>query len=60
VILRGELDVLLYDDKGEIIERINLNPETGGYGVDIPGEVWQVQPNVVGDDDYADVLPSEI
>jgi cupin fold WbuC family metalloprotein len=40
VILRGELDVLLYDDKGEIIERINLNPETGGYGVDIPGEVW--------------------
>ncbi|MDR0865191.1 MAG: WbuC family cupin fold metalloprotein [Candidatus Symbiothrix sp.] len=40
VILRGELDVLLYDDNGQIERRITLNPEKGNYGMDIPGEVW--------------------
>ena len=40
VVLRGELDVLLYDDEGQLTERITLNPKKGNYGIDIPGEVW--------------------
>jgi cupin fold WbuC family metalloprotein len=40
VILRGELDVLLYNDNGLIEERITLNSEKGNYGIDISGEIW--------------------
>lgn len=40
VVLRGELDVLIFDNEGNIIERYTLNPEKGNYGIDIPGEIW--------------------
>jgi cupin fold WbuC family metalloprotein len=40
IILRGELDVLLYNDEGLLIETVTLNPEKGNYGIDIPGEIW--------------------
>jgi len=40
VVLRGELDVLVFDDKGIVIQRITLNPEIGNYGIDIPAGVW--------------------
>ena len=40
VVLRGELDVLVFDDKGNLIQKITLNPEIGNYGVDIPAGIW--------------------
>ena len=40
VVLRGELDVLLYNDDRQIVEKITLNPLKGNYGIDIPGEIW--------------------
>ena len=40
VILRGELDVLVFDDKGNLIQKITLNPEIGNYGIDIPAGIW--------------------
>ncbi len=40
VVLRGELDVLLFDEEGNLIQREILSPEKGLYGVDIPAGVW--------------------
>jgi cupin fold WbuC family metalloprotein len=40
VVLRGELEVLIYDDERKLVNRITLNPVKGNYGIDIPGEVW--------------------
>jgi cupin fold WbuC family metalloprotein len=40
IVLRGEVDVLLYDDGGQLTESITLNPAKGNYGIEIPGEVW--------------------
>ncbi|MDR0795488.1 MAG: WbuC family cupin fold metalloprotein [Tannerella sp.] len=40
VVLRGELDALIFDDNGNLIQKITLNPETGNYGIDIPAGVW--------------------
>lgn len=40
LVLRGELDVLLFDDDGNLIRRETLNPDKGNYGIDIPGEMW--------------------
>ncbi len=40
IVLRGELDVLIFDDEGKLTQRMTLNPEIGNYGVDIPAGVW--------------------
>lgn len=40
VVLRGELDVVFYNDKGEDTERHNLKPSEGRYGVHIPSGQW--------------------
>ncbi len=40
IVLRGELDVLVFDDDGNLFQRTTLNPEIGNYGVDIPAGVW--------------------
>ena len=40
IVLEGDLDVLIFDDCGNIIQRENLNPQKGKYGVDIPAGVW--------------------
>ncbi|GHT72040.1 hypothetical protein AGMMS50239_41380 [Bacteroidia bacterium] len=40
IILRGELDVLLYKDDGSLLDCITLNASKGNYGIDIPGNVW--------------------
>ena len=40
VILRGKVRVLTYNDEGEVLEDIVLNPREGRYGVDIPKNVW--------------------
>jgi len=40
IVLRGELDVLFFDDNGNLFQRRTLNPEMGNYGMDIPAGVW--------------------
>ena len=40
VILRGKVRVLTYNDEGEVLEEIILDPREGRYGVDIPKNVW--------------------
>ena len=40
IVLRGELDVLIFNNEGKLIQRTVLNPLTGNYGVDIPSGEW--------------------
>ena len=40
IVLRGELDVLIFDEAGNLLQKYKLNPETGNYGMDIPAGVW--------------------
>jgi cupin fold WbuC family metalloprotein len=40
VLLRGALDILIFDDSGHIIRREILSVKTGNYAVDIPAGIW--------------------
>ncbi|WP_321516508.1 WbuC family cupin fold metalloprotein [Marinifilum fragile] len=40
LLLRGKIQVLLFDDSGEIIEVKQLDPILGEYGVEIPAGIW--------------------
>ncbi|MDR2563317.1 MAG: WbuC family cupin fold metalloprotein [Prevotellaceae bacterium] len=40
IVLRGALDILIFDDLGSIILRQTLSPESGNYGMDIPAGIW--------------------
>ena len=40
IVLRGELDVLIFDNDGDLLQRITLNPEIGNYGIDISSGIW--------------------
>ncbi|MBR4924288.1 MAG: WbuC family cupin fold metalloprotein [Prevotella sp.] len=40
VLLRGRVVVSTYRDDGSLIERVELNPDEGRYGVNIPKGVW--------------------
>ena len=40
ILLRGKVRVLTYNDAGEILDDIILDPQEGRYGVDIPKNVW--------------------
>ena len=40
VLLRGRVAVKTYNDDGSVIESIELCPEDGKYGVNIPKGVW--------------------
>ncbi len=40
VVLRGSLDVLIFDDEGNVLQRETLNPGKGVYGIDIPAGIW--------------------
>ena len=40
VVLRGSLLTFFYDDLGNVIEKVNLNPSAGVYGVEIPSGTW--------------------
>ena len=40
IVLRGELDVLVFDDTGNLIQKMTLNPEIGNYDIDIPAGIW--------------------
>lgn len=40
VLLRGRVIVYTYNDDGSIVDRVELNPAEGRYGVNIPKGVW--------------------
>lgn len=40
VLLRGKMDVMFYNQSGDEIQRFNLNPDAGNYGVHIPAGQW--------------------
>lgn len=40
VLLKGKLDLMYYNDKGEEVERYRLDPTMGQYGVNIPSGQW--------------------
>lgn len=40
ILLRGHINVLFYNDKGVEVERYELQPEAGSYGVHIPKGQW--------------------
>ncbi len=40
ILLRGRINVLFYNDKGVEVERYELQPEAGSYGVHIPKGQW--------------------
>ena len=42
VILRCKVRVTTHGDDGAIIEDVVLSRESGGYGVDIPKNVWHM------------------
>ncbi len=40
VVLRGKVRVTTFNDDGSIIESVELSPEEGTYGINIPKNVW--------------------
>ena len=40
ILLRGKLNVIFYNEMGGEVERFNLNPQDGEYGVHIPAGQW--------------------
>lgn len=67
IILRGRLDVVLYDDKGAQTHRIRLDPAQGRHGVNIPAGQWHTvevaEPAAileVKDGPYAPLEPEDI
>ena len=40
LVIRGEFDVLMFDDSGRISKRVTLGPNTGNAGVDVPANTW--------------------
>lgn len=40
VLLKGKLDLMFYNDKGEETERFHLNPVIGNFGIHIPAGQW--------------------
>lgn len=40
LLLRGKVMCFIFDDKGNITEKLLLDPKTGSYGADIKAGVW--------------------
>ncbi len=40
LLLRGKLNVILYNDKKEVLETMYLDTANGNYGLDIPAGQW--------------------
>lgn len=40
ILLRGRIDVMFYNDQGVEVNRFELNPAEGNYGVHIPKGQW--------------------
>ena len=50
-VIRGKVDVLIWNDNKEIMARYNLDPKNGVYGVNIPKNTWHslevLEPSVI-------------
>lgn len=40
LLLRGKIQVLIFDDAGEVVEIKELDPNSGEFGVEIPVGIW--------------------
>lgn len=40
IILKGKLDLIYFNDKGEETDRFRLDPTLGNYGINIPSGQW--------------------
>lgn len=40
IVVRGRIDVLIYNDKHELVERQHLDPKAGNFGFQIPKNTW--------------------
>ena len=40
ILVRGRISVMFYDDNGVEVDRFDLNPNEGNYGVHIPKGQW--------------------
>lgn len=40
LVLRGSLIAILFDEEGEVINKVTLNPKMGNYGIEIPAGTW--------------------
>ncbi len=40
LLLRGKLNVILYNEKKEVLETMHLDTANGNYGLDIPAGQW--------------------
>ena len=40
ILIRGEIDVLIFNEEGCLVRKETLCPDTGSYGIDIPEGVW--------------------
>lgn len=40
IVLRGSLLTILFDNEGNVTDKIYLNPSEGKYGADIPAGTW--------------------
>ena len=40
MLLRGRIRTLFYDNSGELVETVELSPNDGVYGVNIPAGQW--------------------
>ena len=40
VLLRGRVVVKTYNDDGSVIDSVELNPQEGKYGINVPKGVW--------------------
>lgn len=40
LVLRGSLLAVIFDNEGNITQKVNLNPAKGNYGIEIPATAW--------------------
>lgn len=66
-LLRGKMDVVFYNEKGEEINRFHLDPTNGNYGVQIPAGQWHtvevIEPSAileVKDGPYTPLTPEDM
>lgn len=68
LVLRGSLLAILFDGDGNVTEKVNLNPEEGMYGIEVPPCVWHciivLEPNTViyeiKQGPYAPLIPENL
>ena len=51
LVLRGALFAFIFDEEGNVVEKRELNPANGEYGIEIPAGTWHsiivLEPNTV-------------